>query len=229
MNSFLQGRCPQCGALATTSQELLGSDSYTCTKCEHLFSIEDQALSPPPGIRIKKTPSEVVLSWSWFRPDQLIILVFVLAFLGVAYTFIVFSNLQGFAHFIALPFIALALWQAWSLARGFINRTTLTASKNALSVVHGPLSLSKHHRELSPDDLEQVFCVLNPQRRFANIEVRTLENASVHILLTHLKNAPRALFIEQVLENFYGIEDRVMRGEIDKSARSAKASTKESL
>jgi hypothetical protein len=113
---------------------------------------------------------------------------------------------------------------AYLALAGLLDRTVVTVSRSGLEAAHGPLPVPlrrfapvRHRVRIDPARLEQVYVketrVLGTGRDGGDYGVHArLEDADDTVLLSRLR-AEEALYLEQQIEQFLGIEDRQVDGE----------------
>ena len=118
--------------------------------------------------------------------------------------------------------IGVGVWLLLSQLSKFINSTFITVDENYLTIDHRPISSPWFPKRKVPvKDIAQVF--VKKKRTGSTNGVTTYGYAVIAIekkwkreipLIEGMKNPDKALFIEQEIEYFLGIEDKKVRGEI---------------
>jgi hypothetical protein len=94
----------------------------------------------------------------------------------------------------------------------FVNSTHITATREWLSVRHGPLPL-KDGLRLASADIRQLYCVEKPGKS-PSYEVRVLmEDGRRRQLIGPRASLDQVLFVEQEIERHLGIRDMVIANE----------------
>lgn len=118
--------------------------------------------------------------------------------------------------------VAVGVGLTYFVLAGFLNSTVIRVADGMLRVRHGPIPW-RGNLDLPTDGIEQIYCQkkLRTNRdddgrttTSMNYEVHAVINGQKNKLLGGLNDADHALFIEQRLERFLGIEDRPVPGEM---------------
>lgn len=118
--------------------------------------------------------------------------------------------------------VAVGVGLTYFVLAGFLNSTVIRVADGMLSVRHGPLPW-RGNLDLPTDGIEQIYCQnkLRTNRHddgrtttSMQYEVHAVINGQKQKLLGGLYEADQAIFIEQRLERFLGIEDRQIPGEM---------------
>jgi hypothetical protein len=100
----------------------------------------------------------------------------------------------------------------------WFNQTIIQLRGGLLSIEHKPLPWFGA-KKLSIEELKQLYCkeVVSHSKNgtTTTYEVLAILSNGKHItLLSHLADAEQALFFEEEIEDYLGIEDRPVRGEL---------------
>jgi hypothetical protein len=118
--------------------------------------------------------------------------------------------------------VAVGVGLTYFVVAGLLNSTVVRVANGMLSVRHGPIPW-RGNLDLPTDGIEQIFCQnkLHKSRdddgrvtTSIQYEVHAVVNGQKTKLVGGLHEADHALFIEQRLERFLGIEDRAIPGEM---------------
>ena len=126
--------------------------------------------------------------------------------------------------FVVFPIahVAVGVGLTYFVLAGFLNSTVIRVADGMLSVRHGPLPW-RGNLDMSTDGIEQIYCQNKlDKRRDEDGHTTTSIQYEVHAviggqktkLLSGLHEADHALFVEQRLERFLGIEDHAVPGEM---------------
>jgi len=116
--------------------------------------------------------------------------------------------------------VAAGVFLAYLTVAGFVNTTTVRVSAGRLTVEHGPLPWPGQ-RDLSTDDIEQLYCqektvrTKNGTRTTYQLAAATRHGRDVK-LVSGLAELSPARFLEYELEAHLGIADRPVVGEVPK-------------
>lgn len=188
----------------------------------------------PTQFTVEDDGHELVLRQCWFQWGYLFLLVFAIAwdsFLVGWYWMLIVPNggLGGPPGPFKLVFfmfpmihVAVGVGLTYSSVAGFLNSTVIRVADGMLSVRHGPLPWLGN-LGLPTDGIEQIYCQnkLHKSRdddgrstTSMQYEVHAVIGGQKRKLLGGLHEADHALFVEQRLERFLGIEDRCVPGEM---------------
>lgn len=118
--------------------------------------------------------------------------------------------------------VAVGVGLTYFVLAGFLNSTVIRVVDGMLSVQHGPLPW-RGNLDLLTDGIEQIYCQnkLHTSRdedgrssTSMHYEVHAVVAGQKRKLLSGLREADQALFVEQTLERFLKIEDRAVPGEM---------------
>lgn len=121
--------------------------------------------------------------------------------------------------------VAVGVGLTYFVLAGFLNSTVIRVADGMLSVRHGPLPW-RGNLDLPTDGIEQIYCQNKIHksrdddghtRTSMQYEVHAVINGQKQKLLGGLHEADHALFVEQRLERFLGIEDQGVPGEMSMS------------
>lgn len=184
------------------------------------------AVPMPPKFKIE-TGADFTLSWRWFGPQFLFLVLFCVfwdGFLVVWYAIAIGTMLggagAGMIPMVLFPLIHVAVGVGltyWTVC-GFVNSTTIRVGSGRLSVKHGPLPW-KGSCEIDAGSLDQLYCEMRTHRgkngTTYTYDVMALErDGMTRKLVSGLSEASHALFLEQALESQLGITDRAVGGEL---------------
>jgi len=127
---------------------------------------------------------------------------------------IAFRTSNWFLSLFGLIHSTVGLVLIYSTVASFVNRTKVSAIKGFLEVKHRPLS-SAGNTVINAEDISQLYCIEKTKKKDNNptYEVRVVRNGKNITLLSGLNVPEQAIYVEQELEAFLGIQDRPIRGE----------------
>lgn len=163
----------------------------------------------------------LVLTRSWFTFQ-----LFFLAFFCIAWdSFLVFwyftaATSKGPVPLLMIIFpiahVAVGVGLTYSTLAGFLNKSWITLTPEALTIRHGPLPWLGNCR-LASSDIRQLFCEQATSRGRNSSTTYTLSavlsDGRKVPLLKSLPSQDQALYIEQRVETCLGIEDARVGGE----------------
>lgn len=118
--------------------------------------------------------------------------------------------------------VAIGVGLTYFVLAGLLNSTVIRVADGMLTVRHGPLPWIGNC-DLPTEGIDQIYCQNKLQRSrdedgrttiSTQYEVHALVNGRKQKLLSGLHEADHALFVEQRLERFLGIENRTVPGEL---------------
>lgn len=215
-----------------------------CSRCNAVFRLDQQlppakpvkqdrpAAPLPKKFLVEDLGTELVISWHWFSPAIFFLLFFCIfwdGFLVVWYSIVFgvgFFGKQGgpggagmlFMALFPLLHVAVGVGLTYFVLASFVNRTTVRVSQGELTVRHGPVPFPGN-RSLFTADLKQFYCTEKVTNRRNSCSV-TYELNAVQAdgtkvqLLGGLDELEQALYLEQRLEQFLGIENEKVPGEV---------------
>ncbi|MCA9042172.1 MAG: hypothetical protein KDA65_17600 [Planctomycetaceae bacterium] len=164
------------------------------------------------------------ITWRWFSWGVLFLIPFCLlwnGFLVFWYSMALGMDADGI-EILALLFpiihVAVGVGLTYFTIAAIFNRTTIMVGGHHMSIKHGPIPW-KGTELNDTDDIDQLYCE-EKMHRGKNSTSYTYEvKAKLHSggevkLLTGLQEIQEALYLEQKIEEFLGIEDRRVAGEV---------------
>jgi hypothetical protein len=178
----------------------------------------------PERFQVERDENHLEVSWRWFS----VVHIFLVFFCVVWDSFLIFwysavISVEGAAWIMAvfpLAHVAVGLGLTYFTIAGFLNRTRLCASHEQLSVAHGPLPWFGA-RVLPAASIGQLYSrELVTQTRSGtqrSYELQAIEKSGRQLrLLRGLGEVEQALWLEQELERFLGLQDREVAGEVER-------------
>lgn len=178
---------------------------------------------------------ELTIRYRWFHWALLFLLFFAIAWDSFLVGWYWMLTAGPFGHnggmpgpvkliFFIFPIahVAVGVGLTYFVLAGLLNSTVIRVSDGRLSVRHGPIPWLGNF-DLPTDSLEQIYCQnkLHKSRdddghttTSMQYEVHAIVGGKKQKLLGGLHDADQALFVEQRLERFLGLEDRPVSGEM---------------
>lgn len=224
--------CSACTATIPNESVNLDLLLAECPSCHHMQQIGTIAGPPaareeapladlpvPDGVDVAAGPNELVISFAWWNVRYIFQLVFCLFWNGFMVMWFSVNLASGNYPFVAFGMIhaSVGLWLLYSGVAGLVNRTTITASNNSLTIAHGPVPW-RGGRTLGRDELSQLYCVQhvthgkNTTHVTWSVDAVDRNDRSVS-LLTGITDRQQALFFEKRVERYLGIVDRRVAAE----------------
>lgn len=235
--------CIKCGESIAAEDINLNRLLAKCSACNAVFSFAEQVdasargvqgvrdpVRLPKGMRDESSRSGLRLVRRWFGPCVIFLAIFCMMWDG----FLVFwysAALKEGAPLVMkvapLVHVLVGLVLSYWVVAGFVNSTVVEVTGGALRVRHGPLPVPGN-RCLSASDIKQLHCRRRVRRTRQSVYYRydvrvTLTTGKTLALLKGLDTADVALYYEQQIEQFLGIEDEPVAGELPRAADTTPA------
>lgn len=233
--------CPNCATDIPAENINIAQTLAVCPNCDTVFDFSfmgdakdkpktkaTRKLHPPKGFHIEENATGFTMSWRWFQPVAIFLTFFVIAWDG----FLIFwyrmalggfgSSFSGGANLIMILFpiahVAIGVGMTYYVLALYLNRTAMTVSDAEIKVRTFPLPYPWKDRTLAASDVEQVYVKQsishNKNGTSISYDVRAqLYGAPDEKLVTGLHTPEFALYIEQEVEAYLGIENREVYGE----------------
>ncbi|WP_375764776.1 serine/threonine protein kinase [Archangium gephyra] len=177
----------------------------------------------PEKLHVEDSGGSYAVWWSWLAPRHFMTGLFSLFWMGFLLFFLLGSGLWV-APFLLLHF-AVGAGLSYSSLSGFLNKTRLQLTPDALEVRHGPLPW-RGNRRLNPREVTHLYCTRDELARSFGLTVWpwpfSTATYSLHAvvggrkvtLLKGLTEPDRALFLERTIEERLGLPDLSVDGEL---------------
>jgi hypothetical protein len=235
--------CRDCGATIAAEDINIDRGLAKCRACNAVIDVEQAVrgaggpatgkarprVPQPPGITVEDLGGGLRLTRRWFVWAALFLTFFCVAwdsFLIFWYAMAVGMGGGGAFSWIAIIFpvahVAAGVGLTYFTLALYLNRTVLEVNNGRLTVRSGPLPWPGN-RDLDVSEVEQIFCQESTSRsRNGNVSFSynvsaVLKGGRKETLLSSLPNQDQALFVEQLVEAYLGIEDRPVGGELPRS------------
>ncbi|MGB1242133.1 MAG: hypothetical protein ACPG49_06410 [Chitinophagales bacterium] len=218
-------KCRNCGETIQSENINIQKALAKCQTCDCVFNINDQILIPRPEIRmpdkfeVLRLRNSLNISYKWFSPVYIFLIFFAIFWNGFMafwyYTAITegiwMMGLFGLIH------LGVGLFLIYFIIAGFFNSTHINATKNRLKIKHKPIWWIGN-KEVIISHIAQLFCkeevTKGKNGKSYTYHLYMVDVADEHIkLLSNLETPEYALYLEQELEHFLGIENRRVSGE----------------
>jgi|GEM_PF-6950956 len=229
----MQIECPHCGKLLGSEHINTKINIVTCDECDAVFSppvkiqeefyrhkIVIEELSTLNNFTIKRDINTLQIKYkdnSCIALLLIMLAILISIFLPIlsSFTRSIYNNDQGtifvFALFIGLLILAKAITM-------LINTSTVFVNRKALTIKHRPIPVPLD-KKISTKEIIQLFTRAYATRSRWDSEKITyqlhavLKSGEKKILISNLTDPKQAMFIEQEVEIFLGIENRRIPGE----------------
>jgi len=180
-------------------------------------------LGLPEKMEIHYYDEYIHLVRKWFSWKILIVypffLIFSLTFFRVFTDLRIREDYSTGAVLLLYILFVIAVGTAYNALAGSINKTNIYVSKDAIKIEHVPLPWVGNKR-INVSEIEQLYSKEKISRGEnglnVNYEIYIIMKNGVNIrLLAGLETSEQALFIEQEIEKYFGIEGIKVDGEIE--------------
>lgn len=222
--------CPDCYKEIPAADVDLKGKTAKCVHCNNVFSFSHlfpdpdakprAPLGKPKNFTIEHSPEGLTIVRRWFSPAVIFMSFFCLfwntfmvfwfytAFSQKAYSMALFGSLHG----------VVGLGLLYATVAGFINKTYVRIAFGTVSVRHKPFP-SFGQKHISRQDIKQLYSketVHHHKHGYSysySVQMITTRGAIVE-LVSGLPSKEEALFLEQEIEKYLGIDDESVRDEL---------------
>ena len=228
--------CPECGAQIPAGNINLDRMVAKCHACDAVFGFGEQlglstgqqslarvAVPRPANIQIDQDGAELRFTRRWFSPVYIFLAMFAIfwnGFMAVWFGIAIISRIWPMALFGTLH-ATIGLFLAYTALAGFLNSTVIRVGMGELEVKHGPLPWFGSRR-IETVAIAQLYSkeLIRRSRGTTNstheVHIVTRDGRQVK-LLSGLESSEQALYLEQEIERYLGIQDQPVRGEMPRS------------
>lgn len=218
--------CKSCDNIFAFEEKLLTTAGLPAV-IETPRRMKEEIYHIPPGIEVLKIESMLEIMVNWRRSGKFFLLFFAIiwnAFIGF---FILTAFTAGglgierlFLALFMIPFIGVGAHLLYQSIGQIFNTTFLTVTNRNISIEHKPFNfLIQKDQYFARENVEQLYVKrysigsTNGNPVYAYNVVMVLNNKKSHVLIKGLRSLESARFVEQEIENYMNIEDRIMHGE----------------
>ncbi len=221
-------KCKNCGANVPTENINIQKALAKCSSCDCVFNFDNQvkvtrpSVAMPEKFEVLQLRSSLDISYKWYSPMYIFLAFFALfwnGFMAVWYYIALTEGVWMMAIF-GVFHLAVGVGLIYTVLAGFFNSTHINATQTRLKFLHEPLWW-RGNREIEVSEIDQIFCKLQVNRGKNGSTSLAYHLCMIDVtgkhtkLLTNLETPEQALFLEQELEKFLGIEDRRVAGELE--------------
>ena len=222
--------CPTCSSEIPVANIDLSGKIAKCAACNNIFSFSSQipvpdaqirtSLGKPRNFEIERSADGLTIVRKWFTPTIIFLSFFCLfwnGFMAVWFYIALTKKIYAMALFGSLHG-AVGLGLLYTVVAGFLNKTYIRIAYDSLSVKHRPLP-SFGQRNMKRQDIKQLYSKEIAQyhkhgcSHSYSVQAIT-RTGDVVALVSGLSTSEEALFLEQEIEKYLGIEDEPVRGEV---------------
>ena len=225
--------CPKCATDIRAKDVNINKLVAVCAQCDNVFGFGDEfpgqmrSVEPietprPQNMRVEQRGGELILFWRWL--DWTVIPLIGFAVIWNVFMFGFFGGFRGEDNMTSLtplicPHFWVGLFLIYYILASLFNTTTVMVSHREVKIRHWPFPW-RGSKTVEISSLKQLYSGdyfggnKNRTRYFAvNMVVK---HDGHKRLVGGLKSAEHALYIEQEIEKFLGIQDKPVRGELSR-------------
>ena len=235
MNEMMHIECRNCGRQIAAADINIERLIAKCGACHAVFGFDLQGGSPPrrqrskvampKSVAVDNQGGELVIVHRWRSVVAVVFLsIFALVWNGISWTFFLAMLSEApwyVAAFLSVFLLVGAVVGYLALAM-MLNSSEIRVAARRLTVKHGPLPFPGGV-DVHSDDIEQLWVEQKISHSNSSRGSSTsvtypvcmrMKNGTRKHLLRNVQDSELALFVEQEIEAFLGIEDREMPGEL---------------
>lgn len=229
----LQLACPNCATPIRSEDININELVAKCHHCHSVFSFSRELsvqnrhrieVMLPPGFEAFNTLSALDIEITWRQTTKGIgfFIFFALFWNGILSIFIVTALVTGAYEMILFTSLHLliGLGLIYYILSVMLNKTYIFVSRREISVEHRPIRLPFYpNRSITAMDLDQLFVQkyvsgkTNGRPNHAFSVIARMRTGSDITLVKGLRQPEQATYVEQQIEKFLNIEDRVIEEE----------------
>ncbi|MGB1287357.1 MAG: hypothetical protein ACPG7F_12535, partial [Aggregatilineales bacterium] len=235
----MQLYCRQCGAEIKAENVNLGKMIAKCDTCNAVFSFADMYddiepkakkskrelyadVAMPNNMTLVENEKEMRIERKWFGCSTAMLLFFAIIWNGMIFGIFLpavgLSGADDFPILFLVPFMAVGIGMGYMGIAGLVNSTTVYVNDHEISIKHAPLPIPGGNKYLDAANIEQLFTKMH----VSHSDNGTNYTYSLNVIKTDgtrqkiigsLDKAEQALYMEQEIERFSGIENLPVKGE----------------
>ena len=172
----------------------------------------------------------------WFQPMAIFMAFFTVIWCGFLvfwYSIAIGTGAPLIMSLFPLIHVAVGLYLIYHTLCMFFNKTYFHLYKDKMAVVHQPIPWFRGNKDYKIDEIEQFYVKekvtqgKNGTKRSYRLRAKLKNQKDVSILALPEMKAQQAQRIEEMLENFIGINDRPVSGEFQKTRSNAKTARRQ--
>lgn len=226
--------CPNCQDKILSSDINLNKGIAKCSSCSVIFNIDhdmhgdipaarkEEIFVIPKGIEVLKMMSELEIDMKWRHTASWFLVIFTLIWNAILLPFGLFIIISG--ELFVLLFMSLHLLVGigliyWCIA-SLLNTTYINVDSRYITIEHRPLKLFFKEYQLETQNVEQLYVKkysngsTNGRPNYVHAVMAIMKNKEEIQIIKGISKPTQALYIEQEIEKFTGIQDRSVAGEI---------------
>ncbi len=231
--SLAKIECPKCGSPMSLKNFSQAEEMFRCSHCNSIFlgegSLNKNAgitfsprpeISIPKKISISQSDGFYIITRKWFGAKYFFFLFFATFWSIFMITWNSISITSGAYIMVLFGLLhtAVGVFVAYLALTGFVNKTDIKLGRGKIIVKHYPLWWPGS-KEYSAGEFIQFYSMEKIQRgkngTTYSYELFGKTHSGTQIkLISGLETSSQALFFEQKIENYLGIKDEAVSGEI---------------
>jgi hypothetical protein len=227
--------CRSCGAPIEAGEIDKDLGLVRCRHCGSVYGLEvlprhdsdgsfrayeRQSVPMPDKLEVADVGNELQITYRWFGLKFVFLIIFAVFWNGFMLLWHGISLASGawFMSVFGLLHTAVGVGLAYYTLAGLLNKTTIRIGMGQLLIQHWPLPWPGN-RQLEASDVAQLFSreKISRSKNSTSYSYQVhalLQNGKKQKLLSGLTDVDQALYVEQEIERYLGIRDRMVRGEI---------------
>lgn len=226
-------KCPHCSRVIQAENINIQTCIAKCGSCNAVFGFADKvpgasafgpsksAVEMPRGYTMENEGADLVITRRWLSWKHLVMLVFCVFWDGLLVFWYTMAFTKGgplLMKLFPVLHVGVGVFLTYSTLAGFLNRTRITLNTLELRIRHYPLPWPGN-KVVQRQEIEQLFCekIMHSTRNGIsytyNLQAVKASGGSLK-LVTGMDKPEDALFLEQKIEGFLGITDRLVAGEM---------------
>lgn len=221
--------CPNCNDHISASNINIEQAIAVCSSCDTVFDFSSiteskkkkrQKMYQPERFEVSEHDGELQLGWKWFSPMAFFLTFFVIFWDGFLVVWYSIALTQGELIMILFPLLHVAAGAGltyYTLAL-YLNKSIITVNDAVVRVETKPMPFPGGNKTINAEDIEQVFVKqkITRGKNGSSVSYNVMVNlpgTGYKELVRNLEKSEFAMYIEQEIESYLGIENRPMPGE----------------
>lgn len=230
--------CPKCHSFISASDIDITKGEATCSHCDHQFSFQDQLkkdpyrrpeMIMPDGVDVLRISSmlDIVIDWYKSAPKKRVLGLIGSSFFWniILIPIFIYLALQGEFFFILLfigHFIT-GISLMWYLLATLVNKTHIEVNQKGINIKHTPVpTFNNRSLSIPKEKIKQLYVTRYTDKIGKKKEAiqayalsAILDNNKVIDLVKGMDKDTQ-LYLEQEIETYLGIKDKLIKGEISR-------------
>ena len=220
----LIAKCQSCNAVFGFAEDVPGRRASSAPRASsgpERGRYRREKVPLPRGFHVEDTGLGLQIVHVWMRPIFIFLVFFCImwcGFLVLWFSMAMSTDAPLFVLLFPLIHVAVGVALIYFTVAGFVNRTVIDVSGQAVNIRHTPLPWPGA-KSIPSHTLDQLYVVQQIRHgsrgRHIYYDLRAVDKQGRQVdVLKHLAQPEQALYLEQAIENRLGIEDRHVPGQI---------------